>query len=397
MSNQEKTKVLILKERPGAEEIVKKILKELEATGVVLDVRESVTESGLSKEVKDYKFSVLSEEGLEFPGLVGASAPMREVFQTMKKIIKAGMPTVLITGETGTGKGLVARSLHMYGPASENPFVEVNCSAIPENLLEAELFGFEEGAFTDAKHKKVGLFEIADGGTIFFDEIGTMSLSLQVKILNVLENQIFRRLGGTRDIRVKTKVIAATNRNLEEALKEGTFREDLYYRLNVIRIHLPPLRERDGDILLLSDYFLNKFSSEYRREPKRLAPSTKRLFLRYPWPGNIRELKNVIERAFLFTEEEEIKPEHVPISLRGHTILSDEPWNPEASVIIHLPSTGASLEEITKVVVQKTLRLTGWNKSKAARILGISRPKLLRLIKKFGVNEIKRDTLQDTL
>jgi len=396
MSNQEKTRVLILKETPGAEEVVNKILEELEAKGVVLDVKESKTDAETSIEVREEP-PISLDEDLKFPGLVGESPAMQKVFETMRKILKAGMPTVLITGETGTGKGLVARSLHMHGPVSENPFVEVNCSAIPENLLEAELFGYEEGAFTDAKHKKVGLFEVANGGTIFFDEIGTMSLSLQVKILNVLENQTFRRLGGTKDIRVKTKVIAATNRNLEEALKEGTFREDLYYRLNVIRIHLPPLRERNGDILLLADYFLKKFSTEYRRQPKHLASTTKRLLLRYPWPGNVRELKNVLERAFLLTEEDEIRPEHIPISLRGQATLSDEPWDPQASVIIHLPPTGAPLEEIIKIVVAKTLKLTGWNKSKAAKILGISRPKLLRLIKRFRISETTRDSVETLL
>lgn len=388
MSDQDKTKILILKETPGAEETVEKLLKELEAQGVIVDVQDERRPTTYEGEI-----SPPSQEGFGFAGLIGSSSPMQEVFATMRKIIKAGVPTVLITGETGTGKELVARSLHLYSPVADRPFVEVNCSAIPENLLEAELFGFEEGAFTDAKHQKIGLLELADGGTLFLDEIGTMSLSLQVKILKVIENQTFRRLSGTTDIHVRMKVIAATNRNLEEALREGTFREDLYYRLNVIRLHLPPLRERNGDILLLADHFLSKFSREYRREPKTLANATKKLLLRYPWPGNVRELKNVLERAFLLTEEKEIKPEHVPISLRGRATLSDEPWDPEASVIVHIPSSGATLDEITKAAVEKTLELTGGNKSKAARILGISRPKLLRLIKKYRF-EKKRDTLQ---
>ncbi len=397
MSRQEKTKVLILKESPGQEEVVKRILKELEDMGIVLDFKEKTREIEYEENVPSKVITHQFHDERGFPGLIGSSPAMLEVYSTMKKIIKAGMPPVLITGETGTGKGLIARTLHMYGPVSENPFVEVNCSAIPDNLLEAELFGYEAGAFTDAKHTKIGLFELADGGTIFFDEIGTMSLSLQVKILNVLENQTFRRLGGTNDIRVRTKVIAATNRNLEEALEEGTFREDLYYRLNVIRLHLPPLRERNGDILLLADYFLNKFAEEYRRTPKRLAASTKRLLLRYPWPGNVRELKNVLERAFLLTDEDEIRPEHIPISVRGRASLSDEPWDPESTIIVHLPPSGATLEEVTKVTVAKTLRMTGWNKSKAARILGISRPKLLRLIKRFGLVETKVDSLEKNL
>ncbi len=253
----------------------------------------------------------------EFAGqpLLGQSAELKRVLEQITKIAKLSTSTVLIKGETGAGKELVAQQLHVQSPRGQGPFVELNCSAVPENLLESELFGFERGAFTDAKRQKKGVFEMAQGGTLFLDEIGEMSMALQAKLLKVLESKTFRRLGGTVDITVDTRVVAATNRDLRREVESGRFREDLYFRLQVIPIEVPPLRARKGDIPLLLRHFIERFAREIGRPSARLHPEAERLLVDYAWPGNVRELRNVLERIVLLDSDDEIRPEHLPAEI----------------------------------------------------------------------------------
>ncbi|MGH7726154.1 MAG: sigma-54-dependent transcriptional regulator [Candidatus Eiseniibacteriota bacterium] len=253
----------------------------------------------------------------EFAGqpLLGQSGELKRVLEQIAKIAKLSTSTVLIKGETGVGKELVAQQLHVQSPRGQGPFVELNCSAVPENLLESELFGFERGAFTDAKRQKKGVFEMAQGGTLFLDEIGEMSLALQSKLLKVLESKTFRRLGGTVDITVDTRVVAATNRDLRREVDNGRFREDLYFRLQVIPIDVPALRARRADIPLLLRHFVERFAREIGRPSARLHPEAERLLVEYAWPGNVRELRNVIERIVLLESDDEIRPEHLPLEI----------------------------------------------------------------------------------
>jgi transcriptional regulator with PAS, ATPase and Fis domain len=312
---------------------------------------------------------------------------MEKVFEIARKIIESNATTVLIRGETGTGKELLARAIHYNSARSEGAFVELNCSAIPDTLLEAELFGYERGAFTDARGRKKGLFELAHGGTIFLDEIGFMSLGLQVKLLKVIEEKRVRRLGGTADVRVDTRVIAATNRNLEDAIVKGAFREDLYYRLNVISIELPPLRQRGDDVILLGRHFSRHFCREHGRELKVLSPRAEEHLRRHRWPGNVRELKNAIERAVLLGEGRVIVPEHICISVRSMVPLDSPEATDGDKLILSMGDEGVPLEEAERKVILSTLRAAGWNKSKAARMLRIPRPRLLRKIAKYSLKE----------
>ncbi len=320
-----------------------------------------------------------------FENIIGRSRKIQTVFEISRKIIESNATTVLIRGETGTGKELVARAIHYNSARSEGAFVELNCSAIPDNLLEAELFGYERGAFTDARGRKKGLFELAHGGTIFLDEIGFMSLGLQVKLLKVIEEKRVRRLGGTADVRVDTRVIAATNRNLEDAIAKGAFREDLYYRLNVIGIELPPLRQRGDDVILLARHFSRHFCREHGRELKVLSPRAEEYLRRHRWPGNVRELKNAVERAVLLGEGRVIVPEHICVSVRSMVPLDSPDASNGDKLMLTLGDDGIPLEEAERRVILATLRAAGWNKSKASRMLRIPRPRLLRKIAKYDL------------
>jgi len=367
-------------------ESLKKLLEgrklSLSETEILKEIHEFLVERK-QKEKEELTFPP-SREISPFPGIIGNCPKMQEVYKTMREVIASNVSTVLITGETGTGKELVARALHYHGKRREGPFVEVNCAAIPENLLEAELFGYEAGAFTDAKSRKLGLLEVAHGGTLFLDEIGYMPLHLQVKMLKCIEEQKFRRLGGTEDIKVKIWIIAATNRDLLQAIESGTFRKDLYYRLNVITIELPPLRERGDDIILLSEHFLEHFAKKYKKPRKTLSEEAKKLLLKHLWPGNVRELKHTMERAILLSDSPVLYPSDIPIDLRTRVPLDSSKVISQAPFLI-LPPSGCPLEEILRVSLKQTLELTKGNKSEAARILGISRPRLLRMLRKFGV------------
>ncbi len=303
-----------------------------------------------------------------FDGILGESAALRQVMGLVSRVIPHPNLTVLIGGETGTGKELLARAIHYNGPRQAAPFVDINCAAIPEQLLESELFGHEKGAFTGAVSAKPGLFEVAHGGTIFLDEVATLSLSLQGKLLRVLEQRTVRRVGGTALVPVDVRVIAATHVHLAEAARSGAFRTDLYYRLNVVNLTLPALRERGGDILLLARSFLARFAREYGVPVPRLAPTAERVLLSHAWPGNVRELRNTLERAILLAGGGLLEAADLGVTPR-----------PIPSTRGEVPFP-ASMAEITRAATVAMVRLCDGNKSEAARRLGISRTRLLRLL-----------------
>ncbi|NHM27403.1 sigma-54-dependent Fis family transcriptional regulator [Desulfofundulus sp. TPOSR] len=316
-----------------------------------------------------------SELTRRYSKLVGKSPAIQEVVKLIERVA-ASDATVLITGESGTGKEVAAVAIHQNSPRRDGPFIAINCAALPEHLLESELFGHEKGAFTGAAARKLGRFELADRGTIFLDEITEMSLSMQAKLLRVVQEMSFERVGGTETIHVDVRVIAATNRNLTEAIEKGIFREDLYYRLNVFQIHLPPLRERKEDIPLLANHFLEKFRPKYL--VNKISPAAMELLCSYHWPGNIRELQNVIERAAIICQGNEILPEHLPKELL-HT-----PQN-EKELVINFPDEGISLEQVEKELIIKALQKSGGNQTRAAQLLGITRSALLYRAQKYGI------------
>ena len=319
-----------------------------------------------------------------FGKMIGECEGMQRIFDSIEKVAKNPEIAVLIRGESGTGKELVALAIHEESFATLDPFVEVNCAAIPENLLEAELFGREQGAYTDAKERKKGLFELADGGTFFLDEIGDMSINLQGKVLKAIEEKTFKRVGGTKNIQVNTRVIAASNKKLEEEMQRGSFREDLYFRLNVFSILLPPLRDRGGDINVLTGHFINEYNQKYRRKIQGLSPEAKKFFKEYHWPGNVRELKNLIERAFLIqAPNEEFLTEDLFTGLaKVSAKVSVEPEN-GSEMSVEIPPSGISLEEMEKAAIRKALRITGWHQTRAAKLLGLSRQTLNYRMKKY--------------
>lgn len=348
------------------------------------------------------EFQAQQHERFSVSGIIGVSPQMQNVVQLIQKIAGRRWVTVLLRGETGTGKEVVARAIH-YGSseASKNaPFVEINCTAIPENLLEAELFGYEKGAFTDAKFSKKGLFELAEGGTLFLDEIGDMSLVLQAKLLKAIEEKRFRRLGGTQSIEVKTRIMAGTHADMERGIEEGRFRRDLYYRLNVINLTLPPLRERGQDILLLAQYFLKRYSEEYQAVAKKISPAAEETLMSYDWPGNVRELQHVIERAVLLGDSAviDVREIHEALGLEPQVkaqpaATMQEPASP-FSRVIEIPPKGLSLRDGECRLIEEILRLTKWNKTRASQILGISRPRLARKIEEYKIEDVRNAALQ---
>ncbi|TRZ98798.1 MAG: sigma-54-dependent Fis family transcriptional regulator [Nitrospiraceae bacterium] len=308
--------------------------------------------------------------------MIGNSEPMHQVYELIEQVAGSDI-TVLIVGESGTGKELVARAMHQKSPRAEGPFVTLNCGALPDNLFESELFGYERGAFTGAVSTKAGRFELADGGTLFLDEVGELSPKAQVDFLRVLETKEFRRLGGTRVIKVNTRVLAATNRNLEEAVKSGAFRDDLYYRLNVIPIQLPPLRNRSEDIPLLVESFLAEFIQAHQKDPMEVSPSAMRSLKLYSWPGNIRELRNVIERLVVTVREKVIQPVHLPPEVQAS--------REEARTMV--VTLGTALEGIEREVIRRTLAEVTNHRERAAALLGISARTLQYKIKEYGIKD----------
>jgi len=316
--------------------------------------------------------------------VVGKSDVMQKIAEVIEKVATSKASTVLIQGESGTGKELVAKAIHyegdFHGDAKKKPFMDINCSSLPENLLESELFGYEKGAFTDAKQPKTGLVEVAEGGSLFLDEIGEMPMSLQAKLLRLIETKRFRRVGGVEDIEVNTRIIAATNRNLRKAMKEGRFRDDLYFRLMVIPIYVPALRERRGDIPILASYFIDYFNGELNRSVLGLSRESSNFMMEYDWPGNVRELRNIIERAILLESTDLILPEHLPREILDGQVadLSTLGSSFEGGLPI-------SLKEAERGAIEAALKWADGNKSKAARVLGITRQTLRQKIKLYDL------------
>lgn len=311
--------------------------------------------------------------------VIAESPAMREVLHFLRKVAASEASTILLEGENGTGKDLIAKTLHYQSLRQAEPFVAINCAAIPETLLESELFGFERGAFTDARAQKKGIFELADRGTLLLDEIGELPLVLQAKLLRVLEEQSFRRLGGLKDIDLNLRFVAATNKNLKEAVKDGSFRQDLYYRLNVIRIVIPPLRERREDIVPLADLFIRQYNRKFRRNVEGLSPDTIELLENHAWPGNVRELRNAIERAMILEESGYVTPSSLPMEIAGTNGNGRVPMLTAASI----PDEGISLAEQERLLLVRALEKTGGNQTQAARLLHITRDTLRYKMKKF--------------
>jgi DNA-binding NtrC family response regulator len=301
-----------------------------------------------------------------FENIIGESSKMQEVFKTIRKVARSNA-TVMVLGETGVGKELIAEALHRNSSRADQPFVKMNCAALHENLLESELFGHERGAFTGADRQRIGRFELANGGTLFLDEIGNMALSTQAKVLRVLQEREFERLGGSRTIKVNVRLIAATNMNINEAIEQGKFREDLYYRLNVVSIKVPPLRERNEDIIPLSKHFIDEAAMELNKDVRGIDPGAVRVLERHTWPGNIRELKNAMERAVLLCEQPFIQQEDLHI-FPGR----DGTRGGGDGVSLRLPPGGINLDDLEKKAILEALRINNWIQKDAARFLGIS-------------------------
>ncbi|MFN7964680.1 MAG: sigma-54 dependent transcriptional regulator [Acidobacteriota bacterium] len=316
-----------------------------------------------------------------FDNIVGESSVMRRVFDVVGKVAPSNA-TVLILGETGTGKELIAEAIHRNSQRKDGPFVKINCAALPENLLESELFGHERGAFTGADRQRIGRFELANEGTLFLDEIGTMSANTQAKVLRVLQEREFERLGGTRTIKADVRVIAATNRDLEEAIMSGGFREDLYYRLNVVTINMPPLRDRKEDIVPLATFFRQKFADDLKKSVRGFSPASLRLLTRHNWPGNIRELENTIERAVLMADTDIIEPKDL-------TLATADGGGPEErsrlSSMLRLPAEGMPLDDLERMVILEALRMNDWIQKDAARFLAVSSRVMNYKIQKYEI------------
>ena len=355
------------------------IMKPFDNDSLIIYVNKAITMYRVIKENRRLRQTVTSQ--YSFGNIIGKSKKMRDVFEIIRKVAPASA-TVLIGGESGTGKDLVAKSIHFNSPRRDFPFVAVNCTALAETLLESELFGHERGAFTGAVSSKKGRFELADGGTLFLDEIGELSPSLQVKLLRVLQDKVFERVGGVRQVSVNIRLIAATNKKLKEEVKSGRFREDLFYRLNVVHIELPPLRHRQEDLHLLVDHFIDKYSNERGLDMpvNGIEKQVERLFFDYNWPGNVRELENVIERAMVLCPDDILKVDDLPKDFRNS--ISDSrrlDGIPEDAQLF------ATLMDIEKKMIQRALKITGHVQSEAAQLLGIGKSGLNKKLKKHGI------------
>lgn len=330
-------------------------------------IRNAIKQKSLKQENIAMKTSI--DEMFSFEGLIGESPEMKKVFELIK-IVAPQDTTVMIRGESGTGKELIARAIHMNSPRKYYPIIPVNCGAFTETLLESELFGHEKGAFTGAQYRRKGKIEMANGGTLFLDEVGSVSPKMQVELLRVLETKQFTRVGGNEIVKVDFRLISATNENLEKLVEEGKFREDLYYRLNVFTIYVPPLRERRSDIPILANYFIQKFARQMNKPPLKISDEAMEILLNHHWPGNVRELENAIERAMVVGKPPVIKPSDLPFHIEKNFVTETD-----------------SLEEVEKNHIQRVLRKYDWNISKAATALGIDRVTLYNKIKKYGLQK----------
>jgi DNA-binding NtrC family response regulator len=340
-------------------------------------IRKALETSDLRREVASLR---VEHKKIGPPNIIGTSHTMQSILAMMDKVAKSDAATVLIQGESGTGKELVAKWIHYKSNRAEKPFMAINCAAVPATLLESELFGHEKGAFTDAKTTKKGLFELADGGTVFLDEIGDMEMGMQAKLLRFLEDRTFRRIGGSKVSAVDVRIISATNKDLVKAMETKDFRNDLYYRLQVIPIFLPPLRERKEDVLPLAKHFIETYKREFVKQVNGLSSQAERLLIDYHWPGNIRELKNVIERAIILGNEDIVTAEHLPPEISARTASSVTP----STVTFRLPPEGVDIEEVEKELIRQALDGNDWNQSKAARKLNLGVDAFRYRMKKFG-------------
>ena len=356
------------------------ISKPFDFSKVYLSIQKALEASQLKREVRHLRREQGSWRGLN--NLIAVSQEMGRVLQISEKIAQSEAATVLIQGESGTGKEVIAHLIHERSKRRNMPFVTVNCANFPEQMLENELCGHEKGAFTDAKEVKKGLLEVADKGTLFLDEIGDMSLNLQGKILRLVEQKTFRRIGGLKDIHVDVRIITATNKDLLKLKEEGHFREDLFYRINVASIRIPPLRERPDDILPLTKYFMQRYDEEFHKNVQRISKGVEDFLRNYNWPGNVRELKNVTERAMILAEGDTLLMEHLPIEILGQA-------SKQGGVIegIRIPPEGISMEKVEEALVKQALKMTNGNQTRAARLLDISRDALRYRMQKFGILE----------
>ena len=363
------------------------ILKPFDNNQLVIYVNKAIAMYRVVKENRRLRSAIKSR--YSFGNLIGKSKSMQNIFDTITKVAPS-TATVLIEGASGTGKELVAKSIHFNSPRSNNPFVAVNCSALAESLLESELFGHEKGAFTGAVAMKKGRFELADGGTLFLDEIGELSPPMQVKLLRVLQEKVFERVGGVRPISVNIRLIAATNKALKDEIRMGRFREDLFYRLNVVHVVLPPLRERTEDIRPLAAHFIQKYASAHRKDSPvtHMEQEVERIFFDYSWPGNVRELENVIERAMVMCSDQVIKVEDLPADFKTNAYK-------DSRVRLESLPTKATLYEtlvhVEKEMILRALRETDYVQSHAATLLGIGKSGLNQKIKKYGISVVKED------
>ena len=338
---------------------------------IALLVEKALETTRLRREVRALRASQARPYSVD--RIVGSSKAIGDAKALLQKVAASPASTVLLTGESGTGKDLAAKVLHYASDRATRPFMNITCSALPEQILESELFGHERGAFTDARQQKRGLLESADGGTVFLDEIGEMAPGLQAKLLRFLEEKTFKRVGGVADIRVDVRVVAATNRRLEEEVRNGRFREDLYYRLNVLPIALPPLRARADDIPALVHFFIDAYNSEFRKHVRGVTGDAMRRLQTYGWPGNIRELRNAVERAMLLVEGPELTADQFPVVSGVHRL----------SEAVELPPTGIDLEQLERSLVIQALERSAWNQTKAATLLGLNRDQIRYRIEKF--------------
>ena len=366
--------------RLGAYDYVSKPFS-LDEMMVVVD--KALEAKRLRTEVERIRTKEIEEFG--FDRIVAHSPKMLEIVNLLKHLAESEARTILLQGESGTGKDLAAKVVHFHSPRAGRPFMNITCTALPETLLESELFGHEKGAFTDARQQKQGLFEMADGGTIFLDEIGDMPASLQAKLLRFLEEKAFRRVGGTKDIRVDVRIIAATNRHLRTLVADGRFREDLFYRLNVFPVTLPPLRERPEDIPLLAEYFIRQYNREFRKEVTGIEPAALAAIRAYRWPGNVREVRNVIERVMLLLAGSRLTLDDLPSELKTPapaTVIAERPLT-----VIEFGPEGIDIHEVERLLVRKALDQTHGNQSRAAALLRISRDQLRYRMQKYGLQD----------
>ncbi|MCB9780464.1 MAG: sigma-54-dependent Fis family transcriptional regulator [Alphaproteobacteria bacterium] len=353
------------------------LTKPFDLREVTLEVNRVLEEERLSNEVHYLR----GRKAEAYGDIIGSSPAMQRFFGQLARLEDVDAPTILLMGESGTGKDLVANAIHSRGPRAAGPFMEVDCASLPENLIESELFGHEKGSFTDARTTRRGLFELARGGTVFLDEIGEMHPTMQAKLLRSLENRRFRRVGGSASITLDATIIAATHRDLEQLVAEGRFREDLYFRLNVIRLQVPPLRERREDVPALVDHFVQRFNREYRRGVEEISEEAMHRLTAYGWPGNVRELRNVVERMVILEGQPRLDVANLPPEIRH----AARPAGGNAGGGFVLPEDGVNLDELERSLIEQALERTGGNQSASARLLGLTRYQLRYRMEKYDL------------